>query len=148
MWYYEMQELGFNYRLTDFQAALGNSQLQRSEIGLQRRREIAQLYKNAFKDCSKVVDRNEGYSECHAYHLYIVEVYNRKELFSFLRSQNIILQIHYIPLHLMPYYRKQGWKEGDMPNAEDYYKYCLSLPMYPSLDLDEQLNVIKLILEQ
>lgn len=145
LWYYEMQELGYNYRLTEIQAALGNSQLKRAEAGLKRRREIAQTYKEAFEDNPNIVDRNEGNSENHAYHLYIIEVENRKELHAHLRDQNIFAQIHYIPAHLMPYYRNLGWKEGDIPNAEDYYKFCISLPMYPTLTVEQQQRVIDLI---
>jgi UDP-4-amino-4,6-dideoxy-N-acetyl-beta-L-altrosamine transaminase len=145
LWYYEMQELGYNYRLTDIQAALGNSQLQRAEAGLKRRREIAQIYKEAFKDHPNIIDRNEGYSEEHAYHLYIIEVKDRKGLHAYLREENIFAQIHYIPAHLMPYYREQGWKEGDLCNAEDYYRVCISLPMYPTLAKEEQLYVINKI---
>jgi UDP-4-amino-4,6-dideoxy-N-acetyl-beta-L-altrosamine transaminase len=147
LWYYEMQELGYNYRLTDIQAALGNSQLQRAEVGLQRRREIAQVYKEAFKNNPSVVDRNEGYSENHAYHLYVIEVKDRKGLHTYLREENIFAQIHYIPAHLMPYYREQGWKEGDLPNAEEYYHDCISLPMFATLSYEEQISVIQLILQ-
>jgi UDP-4-amino-4,6-dideoxy-N-acetyl-beta-L-altrosamine transaminase len=142
LWYYEMQELGYNYRLTDIQAALGHSQLQRAEIGLKRRREIAQVYKNAFKDNSNIIDRNHGYSDEHAYHLYVIEVKDRKELHKYLRKENIYAQIHYIPAHLMPYYRALGWIEGDMPKAEEYYNGCISLPIYPTLTLYEQNFVI------
>src|SRR6056300_586384 len=88
LWYYEMQELGYNYRLTDIQAALGNSQLQRAEAGLQRRREIAQIYKEAFENNPNIVDRNEGYSENHAYNLYVIEVKNRKGLQTHLCEEN------------------------------------------------------------
>jgi UDP-4-amino-4,6-dideoxy-N-acetyl-beta-L-altrosamine transaminase len=147
LWYYEMQELGYNYRLTDIQAALGNSQLQRAEAGLKRRKEIAHVYKEAFKNNSNIVDRNEAYSENHAYHLYVIEVKNRKGLHSFLRKKNIFAQIHYIPAHLMPYYRSFGWKEGDMPHAEEYYKECLSLPMYPTMSDEEQQYVIETIMQ-
>jgi UDP-4-amino-4,6-dideoxy-N-acetyl-beta-L-altrosamine transaminase len=143
LWYYEMQELGYNYRLTDIQAALGNSQLQRAVSGLQRRREIAQVYKEAFKNNPNIVDRNEGYSENHAYHLYVIEVKNRKALHAYLREENIYAQIHYIPAHLMPYYREQGWKEGDLAKAEEYYNGCISLPMYPTLTEEEQERVIE-----
>jgi UDP-4-amino-4,6-dideoxy-N-acetyl-beta-L-altrosamine transaminase len=147
LWYYEMQELGYNYRLTDIQAAIGNSQLQRAEAGLKRRKEIAHVYKEAFKNNSNIVDRNEAYSENHAYHLYVIEVKNRKGLHSFLRKKNIFAQIHYIPAHLMPYYRSFGWKEGDMPHAEEYYKECLSLPMYPTMSDEEQQYVIETIMQ-
>lgn len=147
LWYYEMQELGYNYRLTDIQAALGNSQLKRANGGLEKRREIAKIYNEAFRGNPKIKDRNEGHSEHHAYHLYVIEVNNRKELHKYLRENGIFPQIHYVPAHLMPYYRKIGWKEGDLPNAEDYYKCCISLPMYPTLTVKEQQTVIDLILE-
>lgn len=146
-WYYEMQELGYNYRITDFQAALGNSQLQRAQDGLEKRREIAKVYKDGFRNIPNIIDRNEGYSSEHAYHLYIIEVENRKELYHHLRNHNIYSQIHYVPAHLMPYYRQFGWKEGDFPNAENYYKHCISLPMYPTLKKEEQEKVIKLVLD-
>ena len=144
LWYMEMQELGFNYRLTDFQAALGLSQLKRADEGLQRRREIAQTYYEAFKNKSFIKGQS-GVVEGHAYHLYIIEVENRLGLYNFLRTQNIFAQIHYIPCHLMPYYREFGWKEGDMPKAEKYYKHCISLPMYPTLSIEEQQFVINKI---
>ncbi len=145
-WYYEMQELGFNYRLTDFQAALGNSQLQRADEGLKRRREIAQTYFDAFRG-KAFIKRQSGVVPGHAYHLYIIEVDRRKELYDYLRSKQIFAQIHYIPLHLMPYYRKLGWKPGDFPNAENYYRNCLSLPIYPTLSSEEQDYVIDCIFE-
>ena len=145
LWYMEMQELGFNYRLTDFQAALGLSQLKRADEGLQRRREIAQTYYEAFKNKSFIKGQS-GVVEGHAYHLYIIEVENRLELYNYLRTQNIFAQIHYIPCHLMPYYRQFGWKAGDMPNSENYYKHCISLPMYPTLSFEEQTFVINKIL--
>lgn len=144
LWYMEMQELGFNYRLTDFQAALGLSQLKRADEGLQRRREIAKTYYEAFKNKSFIKGQS-GVVEGHAYHLYIIEVENRLGLYNFLRTQNIFAQIHYIPCHLMPYYREFGWKEGDMPKAEKYYKHCISLPMYPTLMDEEQAYVIDMI---
>ena len=146
LWYMEMQELGFNYRLTDFQAALGLSQLKRADEGLQRRREIAKTYYEAFKNKSFIKGQS-GVVEGHAYHLYIIEAENRLGLYNFLRTQNIFAQIHYIPCHLMPYYKEFGWKEGDMPNAEKYYKHCISLPMYPTLTNEEQLFVIQSIIE-
>lgn len=143
-WYMEMQELGFNYRLTDFQAALGMSQLKRANEGLERRREIAKKYFDSFSN-QKWLKSQSGSVEGHAYHLYIIEVEDRYNLYYFLRTKNIFAQIHYIPTHLMPYYKKFGWKHGDMPNAEEYYKGCLSLPMYPTLSDEEQDFVIKTI---
>jgi UDP-4-amino-4,6-dideoxy-N-acetyl-beta-L-altrosamine transaminase len=140
-WYMEMQELGYNYRLTDFQSALGLSQLGRADVGLARRRQIARNYLEAFTDRSFIKGQS-GVVEGHAYHLYVIEVEDRLGLYEYLRTKNIFAQIHYVPCHLMPYYRKQGWKEGDLPNAESYYKNCLSLPMYPTLIDDEQAYVI------
>lgn len=145
-WYMEMQDLGYNYRLTDFQAALGISQLKRADEGLAKRRAIAKKYEEAFKD-QDFVKRQSGVVEGHAYHLYILEVEDRLGLYNYLREKGIYAQIHYIPCHLMPYYREQGWKDGDMLKAEEYYKNCLSLPMYPTLTEDEQVYVIKMIKE-
>lgn len=140
-WYMEMQTLGYNYRLTDFQAALGTSQLKRADEGLKRRREIAETYAKGFAGCS-FLQGQSGVVDGHAYHLYIVEVNDRKGLYDYLRTQQIFAQVHYIPAHLMPYYRQFGWKEGDMTHAEAYYKVCLSLPMYPTLTPEEQAYVI------
>ncbi|MFN5443973.1 MAG: UDP-4-amino-4,6-dideoxy-N-acetyl-beta-L-altrosamine transaminase [Crocinitomicaceae bacterium] len=145
-WYMEMQELGYNYRLTDFQAALGLSQLKRAEEGIIRRREIAKIYNEAFKNI-KYIFGQSGEIEGHAYHLYILEVENRLGLYNFLREHKIFAQIHYIPCHLMPYYRQFGWKEGDCPVSEEYYKGCISLPMYPTLKEDELTFIIELIKE-
>lgn len=143
-WYMEMQDLGFNYRLTDFQAAIGLSQLQRADEGLVRRRTIAKYYFDAFSGKSFLKGQS-GIVEGHAYHLYVLEVEDRLGLYNYLRAQNIFAQIHYIPCHLMPYYRQFGWKEGDMPKAENYYKHCISLPMYPTLTNEQQEFVINTI---
>jgi UDP-4-amino-4,6-dideoxy-N-acetyl-beta-L-altrosamine transaminase len=145
LWYMEMQDLGYNYRITDFQAALGLNQLKRAEESLQRRREIALKYQEAFRS-KDFVKGQAGEVEGHAYHLYVLEVENRLALFNNLRDDQIYAQIHYIPTHLMPYYRQFGWKEGDMPHAENYYKNCISLPMYPTLSKEEQNFVIERII--
>ena len=145
-WYMEMHTLGFNYRLTDFQAALGLSQLKRADEGLSRRENIALNYYNAFKDKSFIKGQS-GYLEGHAYHLYVIEVEKRLELYNFLKENNIFAQIHYIPCHLMPYYINKGWKEGDFPVSENYYKQCISLPVFPNLTEIEQNFVINKISE-
>ena len=142
-WYYEMHELGYNYRLTDIQAALGSSQLKRSEEGMRRRREIAAKYNTAFKGIKTLDTEREG----HAFHLYIIMVEDRKGLYDHLREKGIYAQVHYIPVHLQPYYEKKGWKRGDFPNAEKYYDQCLSLPMYPTLSKEEQEYVIASVVE-
>lgn len=145
-WYMEMQELGYNYRLTDMQAALGISQLQKADVGLERRRSIAEKYNNAFSG-KLWLKGQSGLVEGHAYHLYIIEVENRLGLYNYLRSKNIFAQVHYIPVHMMPYYKNLGYREGDFPNAEHYYSRCLSLPMYPTLTEQEQNYVIETINE-
>lgn len=144
-WYMEMNELGYNYRLTDFQAALGLSQLQRADDGLRKRKAIAQKYEQAFEGKNWLLGQS-GFIEGHAYHLYVIEIVDRLGLYNFLKSQNIFAQVHYIPTHLMPYYKQFGWSEGDMQIAENYYSRCLSLPMYPTLSSKEQDYVIESII--
>lgn len=140
-WYMEMQTLGYNYRITDFQAALGLSQLGRAEEGMIVRRSIARKYADAFTG-KPFIKGQSGVVEGHAYHLYIIEAEDRLGLYNYLREHKIFAQIHYIPCHLMPYYRDLGWKEGDKPYAENYYRHCISLPMYPTLTEEEQQFVI------
>lgn len=145
-WYYEMQELGYNYRITDMQSALGMSQLSRADEGLQKRHQIAQRYDAAFKNTAvKFITPAAGAS--HAYHLYVIQVENRKELYDALKKHNIFAQVHYIPVHTMPYYQELGYKKGSMPKAEKYYEKCLSLPMYPTLTDAEQQYVIDTVLQ-
>ena len=148
-WYMEMQELGYNYRLTDFQAALGISQLERAANGVQRRREIAKSYHDAFQGIKAITDRNVETANPemngHAHHLYVIEVEKRAELYQYLRDEGVFCQIHYIPTHLMPYYQRQGWKLGDFPDAEAYYSRCISLPMYPSISKADVNEVISKI---
>jgi len=145
-WYMEMQNLGYNYRITDFQCALGKSQLNRAEEGIKRRRVIAQIYFEAFKG-QPFIKGQSGVIEGHAYHLYVIEAEDRLGLYNYLREHKIYAQVHYIPCHLMPYYRQLGWAEGDLPNAEAYYRNCLSLPVYPSLTPKQQGFVINKIEE-
>lgn len=143
-WYYEMQELGFNYRLTDFQAALGLTQLEKADKGLARRREIARYYSEQFAGTevdTSVADNGEG----HAYHLYVIKTKNRKQLYDKLRDHHIYAQVHYIPVHTFPYYKTLGFRQGDFPSAEAFYDHCLSIPMYPSLTNAEQEHVIQAI---
>lgn len=141
-WYMEMQMLGYNYRIPDVLCALGISQLKRAADGLKRRHEIADIYTAAFKGSSIVTP---VYDKGHGFHLYIIKTNDRKGLYDHLRTKNIFTQVHYIPTHLMPYYKQQGWKKGDFPLAEQYYEQCLSLPMYPTLTAQEQSFVIETI---
>jgi UDP-4-amino-4,6-dideoxy-N-acetyl-beta-L-altrosamine transaminase len=144
-WYYEMQELGFNYRLTDIQSALGITQLAKNNKGVARRNEISATYKKAFKGKIKFQDLPSGTYNAH--HLFIVEVENRKELYDFLHSKGILAQIHYVPVHTMPYYKKIGYKDAGLIHAEKYYSKCISLPMYPVLSDDEQSFVIEQVIK-
>jgi len=146
-WYYEMQELGYNYRITDFQAALGIEQLKRINWSLERRNEIAKHYNDAFARSKGIKTPFVASTVYHAYHLYVIQVEDRKGLYDYLHANNIFAQVHYVPAHLMPYYKQFGWKQGDMPVAENYYDHCLSLPMYPTLTEEEQDYVIEKVLE-
>ena len=131
-WYYEMQELGFNYRLTDIQSALGITQLKKNISGVNRRNEIAAIYKKAFK--GKVTFQGLLENDLNAHHLFVIEVNNRKDVYDKLRGKGVYAQIHYIPVHQLPYYKAIGYKGADLRYAENYYKHCISLPMYPRSD--------------
>lgn len=139
-WYMEMHVLGYNYRITEFQCALGRSQLTRAEQGLKRRQEIARKYKEKLSFIPEIV-KLPIITDGHALHLYVIEVQDRNGLYEFLRENNVFAQIHYFPVHLMPYYQDKGWKKGDFPNCELYYERCLTLPIYPTL-LDKQQDFI------
>lgn len=146
-WYYEMQELGYNYRLTDFQAALGISQLKRAADGLTRRHQLVNYYNEAFANIKGIQTPFNATNFYHAYHLYIIQVEDRLGLYNYLHRNNVFAQVHYTPLHLMPYYRQFGNKMGDRPVVERYYEHCLSLPMYPTLTDEEQKHVISKVKE-
>lgn len=139
-WYYEMQELGYNYRLSDLHAALGLSQVQRAETNLSRRRALAARYDAALAELPLIpAPACAG----HAYHLYVVQTEQRKALYDFLRSRQIFTQVHYLPLHHQPYYQNQVGVPRALPAADAYYAGCLSLPLYPGLTDAEQTYVIE-----
>jgi len=139
-WYYEMRELGFNYRLTDIQCALGLSQLKRIDSFIARRREIAKMYHRKLLKIDEIeLPAGEKNSKS-AWHLYVIRVrenrnrqLSRNKLFSYLRKSDIGVQLHYIPVYLQPYYYNLGYKKGLCPKAEEYYKSAISLPIYPAL---------------
>jgi hypothetical protein len=142
-WHYEQQLLGLNYRITDLQAALGISQLDRLSAFIQRRREIAQRYDEAFAHLDlrpQVVPADSA----SARHLYIIhtESKRRDALFSQLRAAGIGVNVHYAPVHLQPYYRELGFTEGLCPNAEAHGREAISLPVYADLDASQQDYVI------
>ncbi len=144
---YEMREHGFNYRLTDFQAALGLSQLRRLEEFLQKRREIAKSYHKSFEKTS--IKPLYLYDEGSAYHLFVVRVKypNKRELFEKLHQKGIKVQLHYLPINKQPYYKSLGYGDEDTPMMDRYYQEAISLPIYPTLKKDELEYVIKTLKE-
>ena len=145
-WYYQQIELGYNYRMTDLQAALGISQLKRLDHFIQCRNEIAAYYSQQLESLPLQLPAHiPGHYS--AFHLYVVllsdeQEEQRRSLLEQLRSQGIQLHVHYIPVHTQPYYRQLGFKEGDFPEAEKYYRKCLTLPIYPQLSVDDQTRVV------
>ncbi|BDQ33000.1 UDP-4-amino-4,6-dideoxy-N-acetyl-beta-L-altrosamine transaminase [Pseudodesulfovibrio portus] len=146
-WFYEMHDLGYNYRMTDIQAALGSSQMKKLDGFLKRRRSIAARYDREFAG-TNVRPLGIRPDADHAYHLYVVRIPNRDAAYARLREDGIFAQVHYIPVHFHPYYREHlGTGEGLCPVAEAAYTEILSLPMYPDLTDDEQTYVIEKVLE-
>ena len=142
-WYYQQLDLGYNYRLTDLQAALGFSQLARLDQYISKRHEISENYSELLAGLPVTTpwQHPDSYS---AYHLYVIRLHkeqatkNHLQLFQELRSRNILVNVHYIPVHLQPYYQALGFRQGSFPNAESYYQEALSLPMFPTLTDEEQ----------
>lgn len=156
-WYYEMQELGYNYRLTDFQCALGLSQLKKIDKIIQRRREIVQKYNYKFKDIPEIkIPQINPADSNPAWHIYMVQVnlekikVSRKEIFETLRAENIGVNVHYIPIHLQPYYQKRfAYHLGDFPKAENYYSRAITLPVFPKMsdqDIDDVVVAVKKVI--
>lgn len=146
-WFYEMTDLGYNYRITDIQAALGTSQMRKLPGFLNRRREIARKYDDAFVG-TKVRPLGVADGMEHAYHLYVVRLSDRDTMYKKLRDKGIYSQVHYIPVHLHPYYQQNlGTKPGICPIAETAYEEILSLPMFPAMSDEDVSYVIKTVLE-
>ena len=145
-WYYQQVALGFNYRMTDMQAALGVSQMTRLTDYVKRRHEIAQRYNELLADLPLTLpwQHPDSYS---AYHLYVVRLQLDKintthlQVFEALRAKDILVNLHYIPVHTQPYYQQIGFKQGDYPDAEQYYREAISIPMHVNLT-DEELQFV------
>ena len=148
-WYYEQLDLGYNYRITDIQCALGVSQMDRLPEFLEKRKQIAKRYNEAFAANEQIQLPYQKEGCDNAWHLYVIRIKNgkRKEVFEKLRAAGIGVNVHYIPVYQHPYYRTHGYAEVTCPNAEEYYKECISLSMYPDLKEEEQEYVIKKVLE-
>lgn len=146
-WYYEQLALGFNYRLTDLHAALGNSQLQRLNCYVARRHSIATRYDCAFSRLPVALParRSERHSAFHLYAIRLNDASLRQRVFDRLRSDGVGVNVHYIPIHRQPYYRGLGFRQGQFPVAEDLYSRSISLPMFPALTDEQQDHVIALV---
>ena len=143
-WFYQQLDLGFNYRITDIQCALGCSQMKKLDRFLKRRKEIVSRYNKAFADCENIVTPYQLPDTESGWHLYIIQVknYDRRKVFEQLRKKGIAVNVHYIQVYMHPYYQEHGYKEVHCKNAEEIYSHILSLPLYPTLKEEEQEYVI------
>ncbi len=147
-WYYEMQLLGFNYRITDFQCALGIQQLRKLEDFIKKRREIVENYNNAFEIFEEITIPTEPSYVKSSWHLFTIRVREaRKRIFKALREKGIGVNVHYIPVYWQPYYQKLGYKKGICPRAEKYYEQAITLPLYPRMKDTEIKYVIDMVKE-
>ena len=147
-WYYEQQDLGYNYRLTDFQAALGTSQLKRLDKFIQKRKRIAGWYEQYLPPNDCVIPTIETLDSSSSLHLYIIKARNRDDLFAYLRSKGILVNLHYIPIYRHPYYQENfNFSPKDFPNSEDYYKSAISLPIYYDLSREDVKEICNSILK-
>ncbi|OPX92795.1 MAG: UDP-4-amino-4-deoxy-L-arabinose--oxoglutarate aminotransferase [Pelotomaculum sp. PtaB.Bin104] len=151
-WYYEMQHLGYNYRLTDIQCALGLSQLKKLKQFLARRREIAARYNEAFAVCPYLITPPAASGAEPAWHLYVLRLAGdnppRRELAERLHERGIGTQVHYLPVYRHPYYQDLGYPAGLCPNAEDYYQRAITIPLYPAMEDTDVERVIAVVLEE
>lgn len=156
-WWYEQQTLGYNYRITDIQCALGISQMKKLDSFVERRRELVKIYEEVFADLRDDIQLlTETKGDKSSYHLLVAQFSGgfdiRKKVLDVLRTKNILTQVHYIPVHFQPWYQEQfGLQRGDFPNAEKYYEQCLSLPLFPAMensDVERVHDAISEILKQ
>ena len=145
-WYYEMQDLGFNYRMTDIQSALGISQLKKIHMFIEKRREITSYYNKVLKDVEDYITLPHD-NKNHAWHLYVIQLKrgNRDRVFRRLRENGIGVNVHYIPVYLHPYYQGMGYKKGICPEAEEYFARAITLPLYPAMKRSDLKLVVEMV---
>jgi len=139
-WYFEIENPSFNFRITDIQCALGLSQLNKIEKFIAKRKEIAKIYADSFKDVKEVITPKEESLAKSSWHIYPIQVNpaKRMKIFEMLQKDGIKVHVHYMPLHLHPFYKKQfGYKEGDFKNAEEYYNSAITIPLFPKMTKKE-----------
>lgn len=146
-WYYQQLDLGFNYRMTDIQSALGCSQMKKLEKFIERRKEVAKRYVDAFQNYPEIKLPYQMDGCENSWHLFIIQVENRKKVFDKLRSVGIYVNVNYIPVYHHPYYQMNGYDKVCCKNAEELYEKCISLPMYPKLTFEEQDYVIEQVIK-
>ena len=151
-WYYEIHNPGYNFRITDFQCALGISQLKKLERFIQRRREITARYNEAFSKMEEIITPTESRDVKAVYHIYVIQLrtellkVERKEVFEALKAENVGVNVHYMPLHLHPFYQREfGYKKGDYPKAERYYERAITLPIFPKMGDEDVQDVIEAV---
>lgn len=155
-WYYEQVGLGYNYRITDFQAALIISQMKKLDRFIARRKEIVGRYNEAFSDIPELILQREIHQSDTCRHLYIIRLdltklnCTRREFFDAMSAENVQCQIHYVPVYWFPYYRKLGYEKGLCPRAEEIYKGIMSIPLYPRMtdqDVEDVIQAVKKVVE-
>jgi len=156
-WHYDIYDPGYNLRITDFQCALGISQMNKLDSFITRRREIAAKYNQAFADIDEIITPAESKNVKAAYHIYVIRLriemlkVGRKEVFEALRAENIGVNVHYMPLHLHPFYQQRfGYRQGDYPNAERYYEQAITLPLFPKMsdgDIADVVQAVKKVIQ-
>jgi len=147
-WYYQQLDLGYNYRITDIQCALGISQMNRLDEFVAKRRTLAERYNQAFQNVSDIMIQEQEEGCNNSYHLYVIQIVkkNRKEVFDKLRAAGIGVNVHYIPVYKHPYYQNHGYDEVCCKTAEEFYARAVSLPLYPDLTYEQQDYVIEQVL--
>ena len=156
IWYYEQISLGYNYRLTDFQAALLHSQFMKLDKFVARRKEIVKKYNEAFNDLPEIIVQKEIPQSDTCRHLYVIRLdldklkCTRREFFDAMSAENIQCQVHYVPVYWFPYYRRLGYNKGLCPNAEEVYKGIMSIPLYPKMtdqDVEDVIHAVRKVVE-